>query len=318
MEVDTEGHTHQGGSDSLSNPASPGITIEMDSRGGVYSDNVFMQSPPKHGFHTPQPHRSRSAHGSDPTSKLYSQGASRLNVPEQGWYRGQRSVSPASPRISPSPKAMKPATPNLSIHVTPDTPEMSHLQVPYSKGSQPMSSPRSIRHRQSGPPSSRPQSSNLSKQSTPSMQGAPKQHMLKVPSPRTTKDVDSLSSLSSGYYPGSSRSGTASPSTPDTMQGQKSWYLETPPDSPNSKNAPGGFSKEASPSPFHRTSSTSRPLAMQTKPPPPQPETEKYSQGGVSGGGSSGGLQWQQQSWNQWRSLAQDNGQDFNGQETLV
>ena len=349
MDAETSASSYYDGSDSSSIPASPAITIEMDSptHQRSFNDNVFIQtqSPPTQQggvahaprgcIHTPQQHQSlktRSSRSAEPTTTTSSTtaatntvlvsptgGAAHLNVPEQGWYRPGRSVSPASPRVSPSPKTMKAATPNLSIRVTPDSPEMNPMLTGHSSGTnQLMISPRLAHHRRSGglvgPPgsssSSRPHSAHLTKQATlTASQTAAKQHTLTVPGIKT-KDADSMSSLSSGYYPGSSRSGTNSPSTPDALQGHKSWYLETPPDSPHTKQPPGGeFTKEASPSPFHRTSSTHRPLGVSVQNKPPDGSTEP------SVGDRN---QWQQDKWRHWKDLAQDRSEEFHGQETLV
>lgn len=270
MEVDHDSSSNHCEMSDSSSPTSPAITIEMDSpsHSRSFNDNVFMQPTSRSGS-TPGSRRSRSSdQGHD---------SGHLALPEQVWLRQDRSVSPASPCLKP--KTMKPATPNFSIRVTPDPSDQSLTSV-----SKAVASPRTSQHRsRSSGHANKPQPSS--------------RHMLTVPGTRT-KDADSMSSLSSGYYPGSSRSGTASPAPPDPHQGHKSWYLETPPDSP--RHPVSDCSKEPSPSPFQRTSSTHRPLNV------------------LNNEAKDSEAKWQEENWSRWKHLAKENCDEFQGQETLV
>jgi hypothetical protein len=262
MEVDSE--PNPSGGYSAQNP--PEVNDQHPTSPTI---TIKMESPMNQrsaSLHTPSTSRHqhiRKTRSSEPAA----QDAGHLALPEHGRYR---SASPASPIVSA--KSMKPAL--LNIRVTPD-PSDSAQAVP---------SPRTG-HR------------GRSRLGTTPQLPQPQKNMLTVPGMRT-KDADSLSSLSSGYYPGSSRSNTASPATPEPHAAHKSWYLETPPDSP----------RNSCPSPFQRTSSTHRPLSMQNKP-ADEPKGTSSSDGGRS---------WQEDNWRRWEDLAQASSDDFPGQETLV
>lgn len=219
----------------------------------------------------------------------------RITSPDQIWYRpDSRSPSPVSPRISPSPKAMKQGVTNLRINIAP---EQSDRSLPTtSPTAQALISPRPARFRRLFYPSTSQSSIPTAKDN--------KIQTLTVPSLRKDcRDSDSCSSLSS-YYPLSSRSGTASPMTPEVSHSPRMWYPETPPRTPGHDST---SPREGTPEGDLRTSSTQRPLGVQhclpKKPsnnlPPELPEFQKDR-------------------WKHWEILAQEHGDDFHDQETLV
>lgn len=276
-------------SDSSSIPHSPSYGSEMDTGHPRNLQEALAAQQQTSASHRPAPahkHLSKvkSAEPADTLRKTAS--ANRLTAPDPVWYKPERSKSPASPRISPSPKAMR-AGPNLHIRITAESPERTML-VDSAHGSL--------------SPKTRSRSSGCGRSQT--------SHMLTVPSSSThNRNRDSNSSLSSGYMAGSSRSGTNSPSPPS--QGSK-WYLETPPESPSQGGVDpkGRDIRESSPSPFQRTSSTHRPLGINVHSNSScQLSTDKSSEESQ---------EWQKDRWRHWEKLAKEHSDDFHEQETLV
>lgn len=269
----------------------------------------------------------------------------RLSAPEQTWYPGGRSLSPASPRISPSPKAMKAEMSDLRIHVTPsDAGDRSVPSISVSTSSRsPL--PGRVARRSAGIPhgpgpggTSHRSSRNASKHaSAPVLGHSPTRHSLNVPAAMRTKSTESNSSLSSGYYAGSSRSGTNSPVTPDVSQHENSamsarekWYLENPLES-----------SEGVAQCFQRTSSTHRPLGFNVPSgnsssstslsspqitalhPSPRPRSSRQHSQPPSSRHSQPLLgdqapHCQQEHWQRWERIAKEHGEEFHEQETLV
>ena len=220
---------------------------------------------------------SSGTEGDDGTLKAHNN--YRLSTPDPSWYSGGRSLSPASPRISPAPKALKAGNvPDLHIRITSESPEKENSDSAITQARM-LLTPRTARA-----------------QKTSGMSG----HNLTVPllnAPRTGRDnehVKSNSSLSSGYIPGSSRSGTASPSVDAAMNARTQWFLDTPPSTP-----------------------TGVPLHTVFDFPPednaPQPGARPLS--GMEG--SSCG-DWQKERWKHWERIAKEHSDDFHEQETLV
>ena len=257
-------------------------------------DALALQPTSPHKHTAPQP-RLRSA---DPPA-VNDGGAPRagapyrLTAPEAQWYRPERSKSPASPRISPSPKTSR-TSPNLHIRVISDSP------------------PDRTRH--VGP--ARPQSSG-------NMLTVPQSH-----SCRASANRESTSSLSSGYCAGSSRSGTNSPTTPDVTShstAKEKWYLDSPPRSPRmgghfpplspqdvgqQGGRTGGdrLSEECAPGFQGGTSSTQRPLGVHLLHTESSPEIHDCHST----------AEWQKDHWKHWERLAQEHSDEFHEQETLV
>ena len=304
-------HSSQGGSPSPSSPT--GDTSAAMVR---HLTEALRRDPPA-PFHYPHPQpRSSGRHRMSeiPTVTMDSPrtpSSYRLSVPDQDWHKPGRSISPASPRVSPSPKAMKPA-PDLRIMVSGDV------------GDRGSSSQGFTSSRGQGNPVRR----SLGVPHGPGL-GRPTAHRntLMVPSGHTSGrtrdsgDNKSNSSLSSGYYAGSSRSGTNSPATPDmplTSYGGNSgkWYMETPPESPQGTkpNPSFVFTKDSVPGNFQRTSSLQRPLDISMPRQPVSPRTARKSEHSSRGSG------WKpsDRDWNHWECHTQQTSDDFNEQETLV
>lgn len=220
----------------------------------------------------------------------------RIISPDQGWYLpDSRSPSPVSPRISPSPKAMKAATPDLRIRITRDLPDRT---VPNSSHiTQALISPRPVRWR-------RQLSSDGSSKSSKSNPA----DTLTVPSLRKDRETESSSSLSS-CYPSSSRSASNSPMTPDAPLSPR-WYPETPPSTPGLAPPSVTHSQSDVPSDSDlQTSSTQRPLGITVN--------SKESQSPVKK--PSGKLpEWQKERWKHWEKIAKEHSDEFHEQETLV
>ena len=226
----------------------------------------------------------------------------RISSPEQGsWYRpDSRSPSPMSPRISPTPKAMKSATPDLRIRVVP---ESAGERSSSTSSTHSLISPRPVRFRQQlqlGPLSP----------SIPRSPAAVSCHTLTVPSFSSLKrdrDSDSNSSLSS-YYPSTSRSATNSPITPDAPH---SWSMESPPASPMQQGAhPLGGASDRTSAVGVRTSSKQRPLGINVR------VTSRKTGSGETP--SEGAPDWQKERWKHWEILAKEHSDEFNEHETLV
>ena len=210
----------------------------------------------------------------------------RIISPDQGWYQPDRSPSPVSPRISPSPKAMKQLSQqNLT---TPGTSP--------SQGDSPavLITPRPVRFRR-----------------TPPMQvtvrtPSPRSSSIPIRDSRTLMVPASLAerrgsdSSSSSYYPYSSRSPSHSPLShdpPSSPNPSPRWYPETPPSTPSKDK---DFKQ--------LISSTHRPLGVSPS-----------SQSSEDGLAASGSLQeWQKERWKHWEKIAKERSGEFLEQETLV
>ena len=221
----------------------------------------------------------------------------RITSPDQIWYRPEsRSPSPVSPRISPSPKAMKPGVPNLHLTIASDS-ERTSLPTT-SPTAQALVSPRPMRYRRhyhplvqsGGTPSAIPKENKVQTLTVPSLR-------------KDCRDSDSCSSLSS-YYPASSRSGTASPMTPEVSHTSRVWYPDTPPRTPGHDSV---SPRDQTPDRDARTSSTQRPLGFHAQ----QAAAHKKTLSGVP-------PEFQHDRWKHWEILAQEHGDEFHEQETLV
>ena len=292
-----------------------GLNRGSSSSSSMDSRVAHMSRSSRSQYHT---HHNNRAADPPPPLEMLKIPQFRISSPEQGWYRpDSRSPSPMSPRISPSPKAMKAATPNLRIRILPDTPSAPHRERSSSTNSLIM--PRPVRFH------SRQHLSITTSSSIPSSgaaaissggHAASSHHMLTVPSAgalyglKRDRDSDSCSSQSS-YYPSTSRSATNSPITPDAPH---SWGapMDTPPASPRSP--PGG------PCPEARTSSRQRPLGVNLHVQTASPRHLRTSSAGEDGRsrGSGQSTEWQKQRWKRWEMIAKEHSDDFYEQETLV
>lgn len=294
LDTDTEvssGYAEE--SDSSSIQRSPSYSSENDSglprsSGESSKDSVGPSS--SKGMHSSRSSSQLVSSDPPPQLDMLKIPQFRISSPEQGWYRpDSRSPSPMSPRISPSPKAMKSATPDLRIRIVPDSPRER------ASSTNALIYPRPVRFRQSLTTSTGIPSSSLSSSSS---------HMLTVPPAfgglKRDRDSDSSSSLSS-YYMSSSRSATNSPITPDAPH---SWSMDTPPASPCSPR----------PQPDIRgTSSRQRPLGMNVS---MSPRLVTSGNHGFSPRPTTQNLQ--QERWRHWERIAQDHSDEYQEQETLV
>ena len=62
---------------------------------------------------------------------------SLANAPTEWYSSDSRTSSPVSPRVSPSPKALKPATPDLHIRITPSSPQQPGYRERYGTPTSP-------------------------------------------------------------------------------------------------------------------------------------------------------------------------------------
>ena len=277
-------------SDSSSIPQSPSCQSEPDSaqlHGRVDSLPVLRQ----HRVLAP---RVRSV--DPPGDNVKIPVSYTVSAPDQGWYHPERSRSPASPRVT---------SPNIFQGVIA---KAQAAMSPMLHGSQSCAS--SMR---SG---SRPQHLKLSSSSGSVLN----KHQLAVPPTVYNKQRHSGSSSSSGYYAGSSRSGTNSP-VEKSSPVVSAWFLESPSPpqqtSPVNSNLPlrcetticGDRTK------FHPTSSLHRPLHL----------TTSSSESSLSpaetlerGDRCAGSKSWQLERWKHWQKLARENSDDYHEQETLV
>ncbi len=249
----------------------------------------------------------------------------RITSPDQDrWYTsggGRRTPSPVSPRISPSPKALKAATPSdLHIRITQATSERRS-----SQHERPVINPPSVgtrsssTHRRANPSPSRMGGSGHYRETPniPQTFGG-SMNTLSVPprGSRDNRDSESNSSMSS-YYPSSSRSASGSPMTPDTPDSP--WLMDPtraggstphkhPVLPPRSKvNAPDNMD--------HRTSSMQRPLGIRQQDTTLTSSVKGQEQ---SQGPTANAPRWQKERWKHWEKIAKENSDEFHEQETLV
>ena len=224
----------------------------------------------------------------------------RLSTPIESYTWKKDSQHRASPR-----PADKHQGKNVHIKVTSDTAERPTLLSSMKS----MLSPRPARKREDQ--SSIQHSSSGNHLTVPTFsQRTSSNNNTGTHSSKDNKHA-SNSSLSSGYFGGSSRSGTTSPITPEPPVHNK-WYLDTPPETPpsslgaeiNSTHDAVDLNNELGT--FHRTSSLHRPLGIaqvQAAVAPPQ---------------SPHLPQWQQQRWKHWEEVAKQRSDELKQQETLV
>ena len=259
----------------------------------------------------------------------------RITSPDQDrWYTsggGRRTPSPVSPRISPSPKALKAATTqDLHIRITQATPERRSSQHERPIVSLPGAGSVLTEHRNRSSSAHRRANPSPNRMGTGHYREAPNipqtlsgsVNTLSVPprGSRDNRDSESNSSMSS-YYPSSSRSASGSPMTPDTPDSP--WLMDPtraggstphkhPVLPPRSKvNAPDNMD--------HRTSSMQRPLGIR------QQDTTLTSSVKGQGheqspgqGPSANAPRWQKERWKHWEKIAKENSDEFHEQETLV
>jgi len=281
-------------SDSSSIPQSPGARSEPDSQLHGRADSLPV----------PRQHRtlaSRIRSVDPPSDSLKVPVGYTVSAPDQGWYRPERSRSPVSPRMSPSPKPSRAPTAKMA-----DSAERT-LNASQS----------CTLNAQSG--QSRPQQLKLTPSGT-----LLNKHTLTVPPTVYSKQRHSASSSSSGYYASSSRSGTNSPiekSSPVVA----AWFLDSPPVSPAQHPSPlnstpslqdeGAGVWGGDRAAFHKTSSLHRPLhlaASSSESSLSPAETLEHA------GKCAGSKSWQLERWKHWEKLARENSDDYHEQETLV
>ena len=274
-------------SDSSSIPQSPGARSEPDSQLHGRADS--LPAPRQHRTLAP---RVRST--DPPSDSLKVPVGYTVSAPDQGWYRPERSRSPVSPRMSPSPKPSRAPTANSAERT------LSASTLTTRSGQ------------------SRPQQLKL----TPSGTSLNK-HTLTVPPTVYSKQRHSASSSSSGYYAGSSRSGTNSPiekSSPVVA----AWFLDSPPASPAQRPSPLNSTPTSQDEGAgvgvwggdrHKTSSLHRPLhlaASSSESSLSPADTLEHA------GKCAGSKSWQLERWKHWERLARENSDDYHEQETLV
>ncbi|KAK2184536.1 hypothetical protein NP493_263g03024 [Ridgeia piscesae] len=281
-------------SDSSSIPQSPGARSEPDSQLHGRADSLPV----------PRQHRtlaSRIRSVDPPSDSLKVPVGYTVSAPDQGWYRPERSRSPVSPRMSPSPKPSRAPTAKMA-----DSAERT-LNASQS----------CTLNARSG--QSRPQQLKLTPSGT-----LLNKHTLTVPPTVYSKQRHSASSSSSGYYASSSRSGTNSPiekSSPVVA----AWFLDSPPVSPAQHPSPlnstpslqdeGAGVWGGDRAAFHKTSSLHRPLhlaASSSESSLSPAETLEHA------GKCAGSKSWQLERWKHWEKLARENSDDYHEQETLV
>ena len=284
-------------SDSSSIPQSPSCQSEPDTQLHGRADSLPV----------PRQHRtlaSRVRSVDPPGDHLKVPVGYTVSAPDQGWYLPERSRSPVSPRISPSPKVPRATLANVQTTLTPDSAERT-LHASQSCTS----------NMRSG--QSRPQQLKVAQSGT-----LLNKHTLTVPPTVYSKQQHSASSSSSGYYAGSSRSGTNSP-VEKSSPVVSAWFLDSPPGSPPQHPSPlnstpplrgetaavcGGERTS-----FHQTSSMHRPLHLAAS------SSESSLSPTETHGSKCAGLKsWQLERWKHWEKLARENSDDYHEQETLV
>ena len=267
---------------------------------------------------------------------------SLANAPTEWYSSDSRTPSPVSPCVSPSPKALKPATPDLHIRITPSSPQQPGYSERYGTPTSPTGPSRiTLRSSRTKPTSVAttrehhhhlPQGTHVSNENIATrgqhLESSSIPHVcstsvnqLTVPTRLGRNQRDSESSSSSSYYPSSSRSATNSPKTPDTPDSP--WTLDparisslyfkkhrdapVPPGTPNASKADTEI----------RTSSLQRPLGVWQESSRPAGATGQGHIGQVQG--SAGDApKWHSERWKHWEKLAKQNSEDFHEQETLV
>ena len=258
-----------------------------------------------------------------------------VNTPTEWYSSDSRTSSPVSPRVSPSPKALKTATPDLHIRITPSSPQQQSYSDRYGGMPTSPTSPSRITLRSSRTkPNTVASAREVSNERGQHLESSSIPHVcstsvnqLTVPTRLSRNQRDSDSSSSSSYYPSSSRSATNSPKTPDTQDSPwtgdpvqiSSLYFKKQRDPPAPPTNAQHLNKpELEP----RTSSTQRPLGV-------RPESSRSigaaSQGhrheghtGQGQGPSSDAPKWHSERWKHWEKLAKQNSEEFHEQETLV
>ena len=277
---------------------------------------------------------------------------SLANAPTEWYSSDSRTSSPVSPRVSPSPKALKPATPDLHIRITPSSPQQPGYRERYGTPTSPTGPSRiTLRSSRTKPTSGatttrehhhhhhhhHPQGAQVSNENI----AARGQHLesssiphvcstsvnqLTVPTRPGRNHHDSDSSSSSSYYPSSSRSATNSPKTPDTPDSPwtldpariSSLYFKKHRDASASPGTQNASKAEAE----IRTSSLQRPLGVWQESSRPAGATGQghRSEGhiGQVQGSAGDAPKWHSERWKHWEKLAKQNSEEFHEQETLV
>ncbi len=254
---------------------------------------------------------------------------------DPAWYStdDRNTPSPApgvSPRVSPSPKALKSAT-DLRIRITPaagDTPPFTGEEA---------RTPARISLRSS-------RSKPVSRDSTPSrgqhLESSSIPHVcttsvnqLTVPSARRGHREGSESSSSSSYYPSSSRSATNSPKTPDSPDSpwaidparisslyfKKQPVVVGPTQTPITRSLTSVAAEHRLPLDTEtRTSSTQRPLGVKQIDSSHVTPNPGHTRAHAGHHPMDDAPKWHSERWKHWEKLAKQNSEEFHEQETLV
>lgn len=324
-------------SDTLESPVHNVQTETVSPAVRPHSTIISHSTPKPEQFSSPhRPHivqrrdRSYSAKDTSPTSHVSLKQMFRLSTPDPSWHQRE------SPRVSPSPKAMKPtttSTPSTRARIVPQVSTTAGSGSTNERASNFLSSAKAFLI---SPRANRRKDESQQNTTTGNTQQKVKSNLLTVPiSTRTSSQHASNSSLSSGYFGGSSRSGTTSPvSPPESSISNNKWYLsmDTPPHTPPSPSAIvlgneqqvfdfSDKNQEPQTAPFHRTSSLHRPLGIsqtlqqqhQFHHHPPSLHHKR------SNSPSQGTLpRWQAERWKHWEKVAKQRSDESKEQETLV
>ena len=253
------------------------------------------------------------------------------NAPTEWFSSDSRTPSPVSPRVSPSPKALKPATPDLHIRITPSSPRQPGYSDRYGVPTSPTGPSRiTLRSSRTKPNTAPASKEQLSSERGQHLESSSIPHVcstsvnqLTVPTRSSRNQRDSESSSSSSYYPSSSRSATNSPKTPDTPDSPwavdpariSSLYFKKQRDPPVPPTAV--YKLEIEP----RTSSMQRPLGVRQESSRPTDQGQGHRHEGHMGQGqgpTSDAPKWHTERWKHWEKLAKQNSEEFHEQETLV